>query len=383
MIDIGAQLRQNREARGVSLEVVARDTNISKSYLASLEENNFDQFPAESYMIGFLRTYAEYLGLSSQDLIAAYRNFRIQEAPPPLEALIVRKPSLPPWTGLALVVLIAVAGLTALGIWAGPGALAWIADVDWSLPQAAEPVRESRSLSLAEDRLMLEERLYQGDTVSLTVDGQPHALTVAQLGDALTLSGLPGQTNTLRLRLGEGPAFVDFSGNGVPDISLLLQDIALNDPAKGVLLTIERVERQTELLAGTALEPLGQEAPAPAPASPVPVANPAAGRASQVITEADQPAPFRVDVVFRGNSFFRNQVDALNREEGYFQKSDQVRLDVTNRVALWVGNAGSILARTQGVDLTLGRSGEVVAWILHWVRNSSTGRWQLRLDPFS
>jgi cytoskeleton protein RodZ len=66
MTAIGEQLRAAREARGLSLDQVADDTNIAKRYLSAMEEENFSVFPGDPYIIGFLRNYAEYLGLMHQ-----------------------------------------------------------------------------------------------------------------------------------------------------------------------------------------------------------------------------------------------------------------------------------------------------------------------------
>ena len=84
-IAIGEQLRTAREARGLTIDYVADETNIAKRYIAAMEDEDFSVFPGEPYIIGFLRNYAEYLGLESASIVQAFRGIRIQEQPVPIQ----------------------------------------------------------------------------------------------------------------------------------------------------------------------------------------------------------------------------------------------------------------------------------------------------------
>ena len=55
MESIGEKLRQAREARKITIRDVVKETNISPAYLQALEEEKFDKFPSETYLVGFLR----------------------------------------------------------------------------------------------------------------------------------------------------------------------------------------------------------------------------------------------------------------------------------------------------------------------------------------
>lgn len=72
MASLGEQLKNIRISSGKSLDDVSRDTNISKHYLESLEENNYDVFPGPVYVRGFLNTYAKYLGLEPRAVVRQY-----------------------------------------------------------------------------------------------------------------------------------------------------------------------------------------------------------------------------------------------------------------------------------------------------------------------
>jgi cytoskeletal protein RodZ len=72
MREIGAMLKEEREAKGVSLEDVQRRSRISIRYLEALEEGNFDAIPGEVYVRGFLKRYAESLGIDPELVMERY-----------------------------------------------------------------------------------------------------------------------------------------------------------------------------------------------------------------------------------------------------------------------------------------------------------------------
>lgn len=66
MFEIGNSLREARLRQGFEFPRVEADTKIRAKYLRALEEEHFEVLPGETYVKGFLRTYAEYLGLDGQ-----------------------------------------------------------------------------------------------------------------------------------------------------------------------------------------------------------------------------------------------------------------------------------------------------------------------------
>lgn len=67
--EIGQQLRVKREQRGLKLAEAAKATRIRSHYLHSLEEGEFGELPSAAQMRGFLRTYANFLGLDADVLL--------------------------------------------------------------------------------------------------------------------------------------------------------------------------------------------------------------------------------------------------------------------------------------------------------------------------
>lgn len=65
---IGDVLERARKGRGLSLQEVEQDTKIRKRYLAGLEQEDYSLLPDSVYVQGFLKTYANYLGLDGEEL---------------------------------------------------------------------------------------------------------------------------------------------------------------------------------------------------------------------------------------------------------------------------------------------------------------------------
>ncbi|AJF05998.1 helix-turn-helix domain-containing protein [Geoalkalibacter subterraneus] len=72
----GDILKNRRRERQLSLDDVARQTRMRTAFLEALEEGRFEEFPAETYVKGFLRNYSEFLGLDSETLLDVYQQQR-------------------------------------------------------------------------------------------------------------------------------------------------------------------------------------------------------------------------------------------------------------------------------------------------------------------
>jgi len=66
VFELGNSLREARERQGRTFSDLERKTQIRTRYLRALEEEQFSLLPAPAYMRGFLRVYADELGLDGQ-----------------------------------------------------------------------------------------------------------------------------------------------------------------------------------------------------------------------------------------------------------------------------------------------------------------------------
>src|SRR6058998_1040784 len=74
MFEIGPALREARERRGLGLAQVETDTKIRARYIRALEDEDFHILPGPTYTKGFLRAYAEYLGLDGQPFVDEFNS---------------------------------------------------------------------------------------------------------------------------------------------------------------------------------------------------------------------------------------------------------------------------------------------------------------------
>lgn len=86
---IGEQLRQARLGRELTLEQVSKATHIRTHYLEALENGDFRRIPSRVQARGFLRTYASYLSLQPQSLLALLEE---GEKQPPLQEALQGQP---------------------------------------------------------------------------------------------------------------------------------------------------------------------------------------------------------------------------------------------------------------------------------------------------
>ena len=69
LADVGAMLRDRRVELKQDIDTVARQTHIKVSYLKAIEEGRRRDLPGAAYVIGFVRTYADYLGFDGNRLV--------------------------------------------------------------------------------------------------------------------------------------------------------------------------------------------------------------------------------------------------------------------------------------------------------------------------
>ncbi|TAD89918.1 MAG: helix-turn-helix domain-containing protein [Alphaproteobacteria bacterium] len=76
---VGALLRSHRQAARVSLTDVAATLRIRISLLEALEDGAHDRLPGATYAVGFVRSYADYLGLDAEDIVSRFKEERAED----------------------------------------------------------------------------------------------------------------------------------------------------------------------------------------------------------------------------------------------------------------------------------------------------------------
>jgi hypothetical protein len=133
VFEIGNSLREARLRQSLDFPEIEQGTKIRGKYLRALEDEQFEVLPAQTYVKGFLRSYAEYLGLDGQLYVDEYNSrFVVGEEEAPSRP----RRSAPPSRGVRVQSRVLV--LTLLGI----AAVTALVVVAWTRgePQNEEPV---------------------------------------------------------------------------------------------------------------------------------------------------------------------------------------------------------------------------------------------------
>ena len=70
---IGAMLKEMRQQKGLKLIDVSKKLCIRKCYLEAIEDSNYSEIPPFPYGNGFIRSYANFLGLNGENIIELYK----------------------------------------------------------------------------------------------------------------------------------------------------------------------------------------------------------------------------------------------------------------------------------------------------------------------
>jgi len=71
---VGALLRRRREEIQQEIDDVSHQLRIRSVYIRAIEEGRFEELPGNAYAIGFVRAYADYLGLDGGNVVSDYRD---------------------------------------------------------------------------------------------------------------------------------------------------------------------------------------------------------------------------------------------------------------------------------------------------------------------
>ncbi len=369
---IGEQFKAAREARGLSLDQVADETNIAKRFISAMEAEDFSVFPGDPYIIGFLRNYSDYLSLDSQAIVQSFRGLRIQEQPVPIDALLKPK-KLSPWP------FIAGAGALTLAL-----ALFLIFNaVNKKEGEAEGSLARPDPTSYELDVSVLEKRFYEGDSIMVRYRGEQYLLSIKEIADRVAIES---PVSVTRFMLGEEGS-IDLDKDNRPELYVFTADFQKGQPAKGALIRIsatESLEMAAAEQTATAADAAAGAATASATGAPAPLsAERPSTQQIAVFTGKRSPHPFVLNVTFRNYAIFRHEIDRKERVEAYYHKGDQITVNANNAAKIWASNAAAVkltiqASGGQSVDLELGAPGEVVVKNLRWSQGDD-GNWMLAL----
>lgn len=240
----GLRLRTAREQAGLSREAVSVQLHIGEAMVAALEEDQYEDLPEPVFIRGYMRRYADLVGLPPDEIAECFDNFyqadtgrssRTGLRPNPLRVLgdidsaavarrLARREREPrPWgrwllilSGLTLVALVAIALAPALSarLSGQPGQAASAPVTEQALPGAV-------TVAAASDVLVIE---LQADCLVMVRDAEERELAsgMHKAGERLRMEGVSpfrielNPAGAVRLRLNDQP--VDLGPYTVNDI---------------------------------------------------------------------------------------------------------------------------------------------------------------------
>lgn len=366
MQDISEILIEARKKKGLELEQVARETNISRHYLEGLESDDYSVFPAEPYIVGFLKNYSDYLGLDSDEIIQIYKQIQVQETTVPPEMLLPKKKFPIKKLLIVLFSLIIIASII-FGLFyylthrsENKVAKKLIKKEKVEKVETKQEVldkREVKVYTINEEKF--EKRLFEGDSFKLTIQEKEYEFVVEKASPKLELKTVLG--NQL-ISLGESLT-LDITDDAIPDLEISVTDLDKTDPEKGVLVMINSSAEVAEKT--------------PSPIENISLSTTASHKS---LFEGGSAYPVTLNATFRGYCLFRYEIDRKERKERYYQKTEQITIQANNGFRIWASNGNAVkfqlVAGGKTVDLDVSRPGEVIVRDLKWIKDDETGRFK-------
>ncbi len=369
MNEIGKILTEARLSHNIELDQVARETNIAKRYLEALETDNYEVFPGEPYVIGFLRNYCEYLGLDCEEIVNLYKQIKLQESDVPQEALLSKKGVTVPKS--TIFILLSVLGAALILILVISTIVKWSPAIKEQQAEArekqsgSEVIKQRKSAVYELTAPSFEKRLFEGDALSLKEGETVYTLKVKKISPDLIIDTELGDQV-----IGLGQSLkLDFNDDLSTDMEITLEDIDKNNAEAGALVSV---------LTGSSVQ---KEADT-AGSSVTTVEDLPAARSGQyrVLFESGSAYPVTLSATFRGYCLFRHESDKANRQEKYYQRGEQLTVQANNGFRIWASNGNmvklSLIAGGKTVDLEVSRPGEVIVKELKWIKDDGTRRFK-------
>ncbi len=317
MTSLGQWLREEREARRISLEEIASATKIVPRYLEALENDRLDLMPGAFFIRGIIRTYAHAVGLDPEEVLGRYKE----------------------------------AGLIPTGPEHGRTIFPTPAEVTPPLIEPAPPavVREA--------------------PVEPMVLSEPDAAPIQKTEPSLLIeeASKPEDQSPSRKR------FLTWTWRG---LAVLVIGCAVFFVLQPILSRSRAPQpRSSTVVAQAVLPPAQKTEPGTAPSS-VPEAVPVSPSSSEPATKpAVEPAPrpeappvneeyskgITIEIVFQADTWIQVYTDGNLKINGLFPAGATAQAQADAKVLIHTGNAGGFTFRLNGKPAkSLGRSGQVL-----------------------
>jgi cytoskeletal protein RodZ len=364
---IGEKLRSAREAKKLTIRDVAKETNIAPRYIESLEAEEFERFPGETYITGFLRSYAEYLKLDADDMIQSYKGFKIGESATPLEELtrptntdifakfstITMNYRKLVYAGAAVFALIVIAAVYGI-ISSSSVNLSTDASVESKLKSEAGQsgdIDNVRVLKLSNDKGFI--LVKKNEAVQFLVDTKEVMFVIRDIKEKEVVVQLLPQKQFETLAL-DTPKQLTVAGVSKPVVLTLK---GLTEGSANVKVSLGDASAADDDASKTAQS---QQA-----------AQPAQGDTTKVVAQNEQNLKIIFEAEFTSKTYVELYLDGNEKMKGVVQPGTRQRWEATDLVQIKIGNAGGVKARINGKDYTFGLPGQVANKVVTWKKDAA------------
>jgi cytoskeleton protein RodZ len=328
MESLGQSLREEREARSISLEEIASATKIVPRYLEALEADRLDLMPGGFFIKGIIRAYAQAVGLDPEKVLARYKSAGILAGPEP--------------------------GKGVLGKHAAPAAVLGDRLRPEIPPAPVEPPPVAEEAPAMPEKpgpsLVFEEASAKPGRAPMT---RRQMLTWAARGlAALVIVGtallLWAPWRRRSAPAGPGPAAVQ-------------AEIPAAKPSETPQAPAATSKPSEQQPAGTLSPQASQPVPAPGAAEPA-AAKPEAAATAPAADEAWEG--LTIEISFEAETWIQVYADGILRIGGLFPAGGSARAQASEKLLIHTGNAGGFTFKLNGRQAKpLGRSGQVLTGI--------------------
>ena len=338
LVELGAALRVEREKRGLDMEDAANKLKISARLLRALEEGDETSLPPLAYTKGFIRSYASYVGLSTEEvsealgaLEAASEPVAPQNVYEPEMVLTPRRNLKPILAGLSIVCVLAVV------------LVAWQMGVFDFLSRQTRRLAQPAPMQSAESV----------DPGNLA--GRPSAPAASAQGQAPAPAAAASQS--------QGTAAQASSQTSAQSSAQAVAPASAQSPAPAAGQPAQPAAPGLPPVRGNAANTPGANVPSTGtPVSTAP-ATPAAAAAASAAGEQGGDAPVgahKLIIIATEECWIHSSADKTDTRQFSLHKGDTFALTFSKSLELKLGNAGGVRLRYDGEELPpAGQSGQV------------------------
>jgi cytoskeletal protein RodZ len=362
---IGERLRTARESRKLSIREIVKETNISPLYIEALEDEDFDKFPSETYIIGFLRSYAEFLKLDANEMIMSYRGYKIGESATPLEELT--KPTRAAFSmtmsnfvnqyrniifiaGVAFTMLLIIWGIKSIF-----SSKVDIADGDsidnikseYNAKNIGNQIENIRNLQLHNEQGIV--LVYKNEAVQFLVDNKEVVFLLKEIqGEAVEVEILPAK-QILKLEMGK------------------VASVRVQDSPRDVNFTLKGLtENRAKIMVELGAKVVTENTDAVKDGEKVMEAN---VDNTSVIAQNPKSLKIVFEAEFTQKSFVEVYLDGNKKSQGFVTPGTRERYEASEFIQIKVGNAGGLKAIINGREYSFGKSGQVANKVITWKKD--------------